>query len=134
MVLLVEILTFRIFKIKLSWLGKGSFPCHLNTHTLHKPSLQTDLAASLGFPWWLWWYRIYLQCRRPGLNPWVRKTPWRRKWQLTPVSLPGKSYGERSLADYSPWSRKESDTTELRTLSLSFSILGKRPPFRGTVT
>jgi hypothetical protein len=48
--------------------------------------------------------------------------------------LPGKSYGQRSLAGYSPWDRKESDTTELQTLSLSFSILGKRPPFRGTVT
>ena len=31
---------------------------------------------------------------------WVGKTPWRRKWQLTPVFLPGKSYGQRSLAGY----------------------------------
>ena len=30
---------------------------------------------------------------RPGFNPWVRKIPWRRKWQPTPVFLPGKSYG-----------------------------------------
>ena len=34
--------------------------------------------------------RIHLQCRRPRFNPWVRKIPWRRKWQPTPVSLPGK--------------------------------------------
>ena len=34
--------------------------------------------------------------------PWVRKYPWRRKWQPTPVFLPGKSYGQRSLAGYSP--------------------------------
>ena len=34
--------------------------------------------------------RIHLQCRRPGFNPWVRKIPWRRKWQPTPVLLPGK--------------------------------------------
>ena len=47
-----------------------------------------------------------------GSIPWVRKTPWRRKWQPTPVSLPGKSYGQRSLAVYSPWGCKESDTTE----------------------
>ena len=33
-------------------------------------------------------------------------------WQLTPVFLPGKLHGWRSLADYSPWGRKESDTTE----------------------
>ena len=37
---------------------------------------------------------------------------WRRKWQPTPVLLPGKSRGWRSLVGYSPWGRKESDTTE----------------------
>ena len=47
-----------------------------------------------------------------GFNPWVRKIPWRRKWQLTPVFLPGEPHGQRSLASYSPWGRKESDTTE----------------------
>jgi len=36
----------------------------------------------------------------------VGKTPWRRKWQPTPVFLPGKSYGQRSLAGYSPWGHK----------------------------
>ena len=40
------------------------------------------------------------------------KIPWSRKWQLTPVFLPGKSHGQRSLAGYSPWGRKESDMTE----------------------
>ena len=38
--------------------------------------------------------------------------PWRRKWQPTPVSLPGKSYGQRSLVGYGPRGCKESDTTE----------------------
>ena len=38
---------------------------------------------------------------------------WRRAWQPTPVFLPGKSHGRRSLAGYSPWGHKESDTTEL---------------------
>ena len=38
--------------------------------------------------------------------------PWRRKWQPTPVLLPGRSHGRRSLVDYSPWVRKESDTTK----------------------
>ena len=37
---------------------------------------------------------------------------WRRKWQPTPVFLPGKSYGQRSLEDYSPWGHKELDLTE----------------------
>ena len=54
---------------------------------------------------------ICLQCRRPGVDPWVRKIPWRMKWQPTPVLLPGKSHGQRSLVGYSPWGRKESDTT-----------------------
>ena len=45
-------------------------------------------------------------------DPWVREIPWRRKWQLTPVFLPGKSHGLRSLAGNSPWGRKKSDTTE----------------------
>jgi len=42
-------------------------------------------------------------------------------WQPTPVLLPGKSHGQRSLVDYSPWDRKESDTTE-RLHSLTLSI------------
>ena len=41
-----------------------------------------------------------------------RKIPWRRKWQPTPIFLPGKSHGQRILADYSPWGHKDSDTTE----------------------
>ena len=44
-------------------------------------------------------------------DPWVRKIPWRRKWQPTPVFLPGKSHGQKSLASYSPWVSKESDMT-----------------------
>ena len=40
---------------------------------------------------------------------------WRRKWQPTPVFLPGESHGQRSLVGYSPWGRKESDTTERLT-------------------
>ena len=53
-----------------------------------------------------------LQCRRPGFNPWVRKIPWRREWLPTPVFLPGELHGQWSLMGYSPWGRKELDTTE----------------------
>ena len=52
------------------------------------------------------------QCRRHGFNPWVRKIPWKRKWQTTPVFLPGKFHGQRSPVGYSAWDGKESDTTE----------------------
>ena len=44
---------------------------------------------------------------------WVGKNPWRRKWQPTPVYLPGESHGQRSLVGYSPWGHKESDATEV---------------------
>ena len=54
--------------------------------------------------------RIHLQCRRCRrcrFDPWVRKIPWRRKWQPTPVFLPGTFHGQRSLACYSPWGPKD---------------------------
>ena len=48
-----------------------------------------------------------------------REIIWRRQWQPTPVLLPGESHGQRSLVGYRPRGRKESDTTEKLTLSLS---------------
>ena len=51
------------------------------------------------------------RCKRCGFDLWVGKIPRRRKWQPTPVFLPGKSHEQRSLADYSPWGHKELDTT-----------------------
>ena len=56
---------------------------------------------------------VCLQYGRPGFDPWVGKIPWKRKWQPTPVLLPEKSHGQRSLVSNSPWGCKESDTTEL---------------------
>ena len=64
-----------------------------------------------------------LQFGRPGFNSWVGKIPWRRAWQPTPVLLPGESYGQRSLACYSPWGCKELDMTEC--LSTAQCNLGK---------
>ena len=49
---------------------------------------------------------IACQCRRLRFNPWVRKIPWRRKWQPTPVFLPGKFHGLRSLVGYSSWDHR----------------------------
>ena len=51
------------------------------------------------------------------MDPWLGKIPWRRKWQLTPVSLAGKSHGQGSLVGCSPWGRKELGTTEQLTLT-----------------
>ena len=58
-----------------------------------------------------------MQCGRTWFNSWVRKIPWRREWQPTPVFLPGEFHGQRSMAGYSSWGCKESDTTEQLTLS-----------------
>ena len=46
------------------------------------------------------------RCMRHRFDPWLRKIPWRRAWQSTPVFLPGESHGQRSLAGYSPWGHK----------------------------
>ena len=73
-----------------------------------------------------WWVAIYgvaqswtrlkrlsisSQYRRHWFHPCVGKIPWRRKWQPTPVFLPGKSHGQRSLIGYSPWGHKRADPT-----------------------
>ena len=73
---------------------------------------QSLIALSMfywGLPWWLSGKESACQCRRRGFDPWGRKVPWRRKWQLPPVFLPGKPHGQRSLAGLhnSPWSQKE---------------------------
>ena len=52
-----------------------------------------------------------------GSIPELGKIPWSRKWQPTPVFLPEKSHGQRSLADYSPWGCKELELTEQLILS-----------------
>ena len=67
-----------------------------------------------GLPRWCSGKESACQCRRfgrHGFYPWVRKIPWRRKWQPTRVFLPGKFHGQRNLADYSPWGHKELDMT-----------------------
>ena len=60
--------------------------------------------------------KYLLQCGRPGFDRWVGKISWRRKWQYTPVFLPGESHERRSLVGYSPRGRKELDTTERNIL------------------
>ena len=69
-------------------------------------------SSALSFPGGSDGKRVCMQCGRPGFNPWVRKISWRRKWQPTPILLPGKFHGLRSLISYSSWCHKESDTTE----------------------
>ena len=83
--------------------------------------------GTLGLPKWLSGQESTCQCRRCGFNLWVEKVTWRRAWQPTPVFLPGKSHGQRNLADYSPWGHKNqtwlSDQTIATTPTSSLSFM-----------
>ena len=64
------------------------------------------LGTKSGLPWWLHGKQPACQrrrCRRRRFDPWVGKIPWRREWLPTPVFLPRKFHGQRSLEGYSPW-------------------------------
>jgi len=65
-----------------------------------------------GLPRWHSGKESACQCRTQGFDHWVGKIPWRRVWHPTPVFLPGKSHGQRSLVAYSPWGRRQLDTAE----------------------
>ena len=97
--------TFRLF---LCFLDDPSLPLLWVYHLVNP---RWDI---LGLSWWLRQWRIHLQCRRPGFNPWHGKISWRREWQPTPVFLPGEFHGQRS-----PWGHKELDTTEWLTCTTS---------------
>ena len=86
-------------------------------NNLHKGQLHAapDLLTRHNFNCghrWLSGKEPACQCRRRRFDPWVRKIPWRRRWQSTPVFLPGKSHGQRSLVGYGPQGYKASDITE----------------------
>ena len=99
---------------------------NLRSHPLHR------------HPRWLSRKEPSCQCSLCGFNPWVRNIPWRRKWQPTPVFLPGESHGQKSLAGYSPWDRRECDTAEQLThillekeMATHPSVLAWEIPHRG---
>ena len=92
-------------------------------HSYHFPvpilySLRESHCQDCGLPSGASGKESACQCRRHeghGFDPWVRKIPWRREWQPTPVFLPGESPWTEEpgrLQLYSPWGHKELDTTE----------------------
>ena len=85
------------------WKGNGVFSIFFSI-------LYLPLNSFGGLPWWLSGKESACQWRRHGFDPWVGKILI-RKCQPTPVFLPGKSHGHRSLEGYSPWSHQESDVT-----------------------
>ena len=85
--------------------------------TLKLDNQNSCLPWVLGLLLWLSWWRIHLQCGRPGFDPWVGKLPWRRERLPTPVFWLGEFHGL-----YSSWGHRESDTTEQPSLSTSLGI------------
>ena len=75
-------------------------------------SLRLVWSSSLGFPGSSVDKESACQCKRCRFDPWVRKIPWRRKWQLTPIFLPETSSGQRRLVGCSPWGCTLLGTTE----------------------
>ena len=69
--------------------------------------------------------------KRQGFDRWAGKTPWRRVWQPTPVFWLMKSHGQKSLAGYSPWGRKESDVLSMHahTHTHTHSSAAENPRF-----
>ena len=65
----------------------------------------------MGLSWRLGDEEPVCQCRGCGFDAWAGKIPWKRKRQPTPLFLPGKSHGQRSLVGYTPRAHQESDTT-----------------------
>ena len=124
-------------------------PIYIPTHSVGGfPFLHT--LSSIYF-FFLWWgtgagdfpggsdgKSVCLQCRRPGFDSWFGNIPWRKKWQPTPVLLPEKSHGRRSLIGYSPWGHKESDTTEwlhfLSDMLCKVKDFYRRKPGQGSYT
>ena len=82
------------------YLGRYRFRQYAGAY-LNGPRHLVEVYHIQGLPWRLSGSESTCQCKRHGFNPWVRKIPWRRKWQPTLVIFPGKSDGQRSLVGYS---------------------------------
>ena len=122
--------TSSIEKIKFT-LSSSSTLCGIYKAMLKIIIFRVRQANCHRLPLQLSWPRICLQCRRSGFDPWVWKIPWRRKWQPTPVSSPGKSHGQKSLVGYSPWGHKESGITGRLTLPSLLVFCTVHPSFSG---
>ena len=113
---------------RFTWLPRH---CRLQQPTFYTRQLRLP-RLTCQLPWWL----SGEESGRHGFDPWVRNIPWRRKWQPTPVFLPGKSHGQRSLAGYSPWGHKSqtqlsNETTTTTRVTYSTFSRGNAPSTNG---
>ena len=92
-----------VYRVSLSKFPRARFFLRFMAKTkfIYSPYLLFNCEEIFGLPRWLSGKESSCQCRRRGLDPSLGKIPWRRKWQLTPVFLPGKCHGQRSLVGYS---------------------------------
>ena len=93
----------------LSWECFLFLPFHLHDHFASSYSCLRGFPGGPSGKEHACQHRRHKRCR---FNPWIRKFPWRRAWQSTPVFLPEKSHAQRNLAGYSPKGHMELDTTE----------------------
>ena len=94
-----------------------------------RPSIWVTSVLST-LPRWHGGKEFTCQCQRHKrcrFDSWVRKTPWSRKWQPTPIFLSGKSHEQGRLAVYSPWGHKESDRTKHSTIGRYLILLLQGP-------
>ena len=82
---------------------KFSIPCLQFNHVGPHDCSFFFFSPKLGFPGGLSGKESACQCRRHGFDPWVKKIPWRRKWQPTAVYLSGKAHGQRSVGSQKSW-------------------------------
>ena len=121
-----------IESVRLWHLGRESYGKRTSIQVPVKHSvfiLNMDILYFWGFPGGTSDKEPACQCRRHmrhEFEPRVKKISWRSRWQPSPVFLPGKFHGQRSLAGYSPWVHKELDTTEQ---SSTHSLLLVNVPF-----
>ena len=110
-----------VFFIQLQWAEKAKILASNNTRQSILICLSENRRviefseALLGLPKWLSGKESACQCRRrrrQEFDPWVGKSPWRRKWLPTLAFLPWLSHGQSNLEGYSLWGGKESVMTE----------------------
>ena len=116
--------------------GKWSDPNQMfsignNVSVKHFINSRVRAGISTAF-WQFRWQRTCLECRKPGIDTLIGKIPWRRIWLPTPLFLPGDFHGQMSLAGYSPWRCKESDTTDGLSTQLStvYTVSNKYHSYR----
>ena len=109
-----KVALFTLVFLHITWVSRGGYPQSISLNIWGFPgsSVVKNTPANAG------------DAGYGRFDPWVGKISWRRKWQPTPIFLPGKPHEQGSLAVYSPWGHKESDMTTQysgKVLDLTFT-------------